>query len=203
METFTYLGSIINQQGGTDADVESRIGKARTAFTTLKNIRKCQQISTHTKVRLFSSNVKSVLLYGSETWRTTKTTTRSKDTDFHQLMFEKNPPSTLAGRHQQHRTQAANQPITSRGRDQEEKMEMDRTRENHPATSRARLLPGTPSRARESEEDPRIPGAETWKRTPDRWDTPVRSWRRWRRTGNDGVKLWMAFAHPRAIGISK
>jgi hypothetical protein len=35
---FTYLGSVINQQGDTETDVKSRIGKARTAFTTLKNI---------------------------------------------------------------------------------------------------------------------------------------------------------------------
>ena len=38
VETFTYLGSIINQQGGTDADVKTRIGKARAAFIALKNI---------------------------------------------------------------------------------------------------------------------------------------------------------------------
>ena len=76
VETFTYLGSVINQQGGTDVDVKSRIGKARSAFTTLKNIWKSHQISTRTKIRLFNSNVKSVLLYGSETRRTTKITIR-------------------------------------------------------------------------------------------------------------------------------
>lgn len=32
VESFTYLGSIINVQGGTDEDVKTRIGKARTAF---------------------------------------------------------------------------------------------------------------------------------------------------------------------------
>ena len=29
VETFTYLGSVINKRGGTDADVRARIGKAR------------------------------------------------------------------------------------------------------------------------------------------------------------------------------
>jgi hypothetical protein len=80
VSSFTYLGSVINQQGGTDEDVKSRIGKARAAFTTLKNIWKSQQISTKTKIRLFNSNVKSVLLYGSESWRTTKTTVRKIQT---------------------------------------------------------------------------------------------------------------------------
>lgn len=32
VESFTYLSSIINVQGGTDEDVKTRIGKARTAF---------------------------------------------------------------------------------------------------------------------------------------------------------------------------
>ncbi|MEE4247398.1 MAG: reverse transcriptase domain-containing protein [Kangiellaceae bacterium] len=75
IESFTYLGSIINQQGGTDADVKTRIGKARAAFITLRNIWKSRQITTRTKLRLFNSNVKSVLLYGAETWRTIKSTT--------------------------------------------------------------------------------------------------------------------------------
>ena len=73
VDTFTYLGSVIDKQGGTDADVKSRIGKARTAFTLLRNIWKSRQLKTKTKIRFFNSNVKAVLLYGSETWRTTKT----------------------------------------------------------------------------------------------------------------------------------
>jgi len=32
VETFTYLGSIIDKHGGTDADVKAVIGKARGAF---------------------------------------------------------------------------------------------------------------------------------------------------------------------------
>ena len=38
VETFTYLGSIVNNHGGTDAGVKARIGKARVAFLQLKNI---------------------------------------------------------------------------------------------------------------------------------------------------------------------
>lgn len=80
VETFTYLGSIINMQGGTDADVRARIGKARAAYLQLKNIWSSKVVSTRTKIRLFNSNVKSVLLYGAETWRTTKTTTKKVQT---------------------------------------------------------------------------------------------------------------------------
>ncbi|KAL3881446.1 hypothetical protein ACJMK2_027888 [Sinanodonta woodiana] len=38
VDSFTYLGSILDKQGGTDADVKTRIGKARAAFHQLKNI---------------------------------------------------------------------------------------------------------------------------------------------------------------------
>ena len=37
-------------------------------------------ISTRTKLRIFPSNVKSVLLYGSETWKVSKTTTSKLQT---------------------------------------------------------------------------------------------------------------------------
>ncbi|XP_028649227.2 LOW QUALITY PROTEIN: uncharacterized protein LOC114645554 [Erpetoichthys calabaricus] len=76
IQSFTYLGSIIDQQGGTDTDVKARIGKARAAFIQLKNIWASRELTLTTKIRLFNTNVKSVLLYGAETWRTTKNTTR-------------------------------------------------------------------------------------------------------------------------------
>lgn len=51
-----------------------RIEKARTAFTTLRPVWNSKTISRKTKLRIFNTNVKSVLLYGSETWRVTKAT---------------------------------------------------------------------------------------------------------------------------------
>ncbi|CAH8461116.1 unnamed protein product [Schistosoma haematobium] len=74
VESFIYLGSIIDEQGGSDADVKARIGKARVAFLQLKNIWNSKQLSTNIKVRIFNTNVKAVLLYGAETCRTTTTT---------------------------------------------------------------------------------------------------------------------------------
>ncbi|KAK7114905.1 uncharacterized protein [Littorina saxatilis] len=38
VDNFTYLGSIVDKQGGTDVDVRVRIGKARAAFLQLKNV---------------------------------------------------------------------------------------------------------------------------------------------------------------------
>ena len=72
--SFTYLGSIMDTEGGTDADVKARTGKARGAFLQLKNIWSSSILHQNTKLRIFNSNVKPVLLYGSETWRMTKKT---------------------------------------------------------------------------------------------------------------------------------
>ena len=73
VESYTYLGSNVDKEGGTDRDVKIRIQKARGAFIALGNIWKSKEIKSRTKIRIFNSNVKAVLLYGSETWRTTKT----------------------------------------------------------------------------------------------------------------------------------
>nr|KAG5686531.1 hypothetical protein BaRGS_012212 [Batillaria attramentaria] len=73
VESFVYLGSVVDGQGGTDRDVTARIGKARAAMVMLKNIWASKVVSIRTKLRIFNSNVKSVLLYGCDTWRTTKT----------------------------------------------------------------------------------------------------------------------------------
>jgi hypothetical protein len=80
VSTFTYLGSVVSIQGGTDEDVKTRIQKARAAFATLKNIWSSRVIRNKTKVRIFNSNVKAVLLYGAESWRTTKTNTKRLQT---------------------------------------------------------------------------------------------------------------------------
>ena len=74
VETFRYLGSIVDTRGGTEADVKTRIGKARAAFHILRNVWKSMVIGKTTKIRLFNTNVKSVLLHGAETWRMNKTT---------------------------------------------------------------------------------------------------------------------------------
>ncbi|KAI0235174.1 hypothetical protein LSAT2_014355 [Lamellibrachia satsuma] len=74
VKDFRYLGSIVDTLGGTEADVKKRISKARVAFHLLRNVWKSKVIGETTKIRLFNTNVKSVLLYGAETRRINKTT---------------------------------------------------------------------------------------------------------------------------------
>jgi len=74
VESFTYLGSVVVKWGGTDKDVKVRIGKARAAFHQLKKVWGSFELPRNTKIRIFNSMIKPVLLYGAETWRTTVTT---------------------------------------------------------------------------------------------------------------------------------
>ena len=64
--------SIINEIGGTDEDITARTRKAQSTFSMLLPVWKEKCIRLQTKLRIFDTNVKSVLLYGSETWRSTK-----------------------------------------------------------------------------------------------------------------------------------
>ena len=63
--SFTYLGSVIAVDGGTERVVLARIGKARTAFHLLRPEWRSKEISLRTKLRIFNINVKSVLMYGA------------------------------------------------------------------------------------------------------------------------------------------
>jgi hypothetical protein len=72
VEKFTYLGSVVGKKGGSDEDIEARIKKARQSFIMLRPIWKDRHLTQKTKLRIFNSNVKTVLLYGSESWKRTK-----------------------------------------------------------------------------------------------------------------------------------
>ena len=49
VEQFTYLGSVVSRDGGTNRDIKSRIGKATAVFKILIPIWTSQVISVKTK----------------------------------------------------------------------------------------------------------------------------------------------------------
>ena len=69
---FTYLGAKVAKGGNAEAEIKTRNNKARGAFAALKNFWKTKTISKKTKMRIFKSNVLSVLLYAAESWKVTK-----------------------------------------------------------------------------------------------------------------------------------
>jgi hypothetical protein len=59
----SYLGSIVTREGGALEDVSNRIGKANSAFVQVYPVWKNSNISRKTKFRIFSSDVKAVLIW--------------------------------------------------------------------------------------------------------------------------------------------
>ena len=100
VESSTYLGSVVDKLGGTDADVKVQIGKARAAFHQLQKVWGSSELPRNTKIRIFNSMAKPVLLYGAETRRTTVTTMK-KIQSLYQHLSQTNPKSTLAEHHHQ------------------------------------------------------------------------------------------------------
>ena len=72
VDKFTYLGSILSLHGGSEEDITSHMGKARSAFFRLRSVWKSNKYSRETTLRLYQSIVLSALLYGSEFWRLTE-----------------------------------------------------------------------------------------------------------------------------------
>jgi len=71
VEDFRYRGQIVTSTGGASTDITRRIRSAGSAYGMLRNIWRFTSITKKVKVKVFNSNVLSVLLYGCETWRMT------------------------------------------------------------------------------------------------------------------------------------
>ncbi|KAJ4446579.1 hypothetical protein ANN_13276 [Periplaneta americana] len=66
--------------GGADIDVKNNINKVKGAFVQLHPILFSKEILSRTKSRSFETKVKSILLYGCETWRMKKDATMNLQT---------------------------------------------------------------------------------------------------------------------------
>ena len=72
VDKFKYLGSYLTADSNIEKEIQTRIALASAAFQRMRPIWKSSNYRTETKLRLYQSNVRSVLLYAAETWRTTK-----------------------------------------------------------------------------------------------------------------------------------
>ena len=71
VDSFTYLGSLITNDGSSSSDITSRIAKAAVAMCRLSNpLFRKHRISIRTKINMYRALVVSFLLYGSEAWAT-------------------------------------------------------------------------------------------------------------------------------------
>ena len=65
---FTYLGQTITEDGKCDEEIKRRIGQARSAFNTMRDVLCCRRLPLSSRLRLLKCYVWSTLLYGVETW---------------------------------------------------------------------------------------------------------------------------------------
>ena len=66
VDSFTYLGSVMDADKGSTADISARLKKARAAYYKLRKVWASSQYRRKTKLRIYKSNVMSALLYGAE-----------------------------------------------------------------------------------------------------------------------------------------
>ena len=80
VDSFTYLGSLITNDGSSSRDITSRLAKAASAMCRLSNpLFRKRRISIRTKINMYRALVVSVLLYGSEALATTLADRRRLD----------------------------------------------------------------------------------------------------------------------------
>ena len=77
---FVYLGAMVDREGGGDRDIKNMLQKAREAFHRLARVWNTRVIGRKTKIHLFNTLVRPVLLYGCETWKITKKDEKRLDT---------------------------------------------------------------------------------------------------------------------------
>jgi len=65
---FTYLGSIVQTDGGSSREIKRSVTLGREAVSRLTPIWKDNHVSRNSKLRLLNALTFSSMLYGSETW---------------------------------------------------------------------------------------------------------------------------------------
>ena len=72
VDAFVYLGCMIDSSGGSRGEVLHRNGLARSCMNMLERRIWKTSIRLETKLRLYQTYIVPVLMYGCETWATTK-----------------------------------------------------------------------------------------------------------------------------------
>ena len=68
VNSFVYLGTLITADNNTSAQINKRITLASRSFFGLVNALKAKNVNRKYKVIIYKTLIKSVLMYGAETW---------------------------------------------------------------------------------------------------------------------------------------
>ena len=72
VDDFVYLGVLIRADNDISAEIQRRIVTANRCYYELQRHLRSKLLSNETKYRIYNALIKPVLLYGSESWPTTK-----------------------------------------------------------------------------------------------------------------------------------
>ncbi|MFH4977599.1 hypothetical protein AB6A40_004308 [Gnathostoma spinigerum] len=73
VKSFCYLGSVITASTSCMEDIAYRIANASSAFNMLQKCLWNTKIKNNTKLRVYRTAIRPILMYGSSTWTLTKT----------------------------------------------------------------------------------------------------------------------------------
>ena len=68
VDKFLDLGTLFHEETDQSIEIKTRIGKAKTVFTIMRNIITRKELDLSLQVRLIWCYAMSVLLYGMESW---------------------------------------------------------------------------------------------------------------------------------------
>ena len=88
VDSFTYLGSLITNTGGSSEEIRRRITMARSATSKLTKIWKDRSISNATKLRLAKALIFPIATYAAETW-TMKKADRKRIESFEMWVYRR------------------------------------------------------------------------------------------------------------------
>lgn len=68
VDQFTYLGSVFNNLGKCQQDIQRRIAIASATFQAMTNLWDSPKVTRRTKANVYNACVRSIVLYGCESW---------------------------------------------------------------------------------------------------------------------------------------
>jgi hypothetical protein len=77
VDSFVYLGPCTTKDNDEYIEIQRRLKLANKAYFSLLAVMRCKDIHKRTKVMLYTTLIRTVLTYGSETWTLSKNSEKS------------------------------------------------------------------------------------------------------------------------------
>jgi hypothetical protein len=72
VQSFKYLGSIVNVDNDIEEEVKTRLSQGNRCFYALKHLFRNTLVSRNTKLRLYKTLIRPIVMYACETWSLTQ-----------------------------------------------------------------------------------------------------------------------------------